>query len=73
MCEEVEEREEDTGRLLNAREAVEWPLAMELEDRLEVGRVARKSRLGRDMLAGIVAFRRAVPEQEAVLEGCGRL
>jgi hypothetical protein len=37
---EVEEREEDAGRFLDSREAVEGPFAVELQDGLEVGRVA---------------------------------
>lgn len=56
MCEEVEQREEDAGWLLNACKAIEWPLAVELEDGLQIGRVAGESRLRCDMLAGVVAF-----------------
>ena len=42
---------------------------MELQDGLEVGRVAGEARLRYDVLAGVVAFGGAVPEEEAVLEG----
>lgn len=67
MCEEIEEAEEDRGRLLNAHEAVEGPFAMELEDGFEVGWVARDSLVGDYVLAGIVAFGGTIPQQEAVL------
>jgi hypothetical protein len=69
VCQEVEEREEDACWLLNAREAVEWPFAVELQDRFEVGWVSCEARLRRDVLTSVVAFGRAVPEKEAVLEG----
>lgn len=69
VCQEVEQREEDAGRFLNSGEAVEGPFAVELQDRFEVGRVAGEARLRYDVLAGIVAFGWAVPEEEAVLEG----
>ena len=68
MCQEVEEREEDRGRLLHAQEAVEGPFAVVLDDGLEVGRVAGEALFGYDVLAGVVAFGGAVPEEEAVLE-----
>ena len=67
--EEVEQAEEDGGWLLHAEEAVEGPFTVELEDGLEVGRFAFQALIGDDMLAGVVAFRRAGPEEEAALEG----
>ena len=70
MREEVEEAKEDGGRLLNPHEAVEGPFAVELDDRLEVRRFALDSLVGDYVLAGIVAFGRAVPEQDAVLQSC---
>ena len=42
---------------------------MELQDWFEVGRVTRQARLRGDVLTGVVALGRAVPEQKAVLEG----
>ena len=69
MGEEVEEAEEHGGGLLHAQEAVEGPFAVELEDGLEVGRFAGEALGGYDVLAGVVAFGGAGPEEEAVLEG----
>jgi hypothetical protein len=42
---------------------------VELEDGFEVGWVSGEARLRYDVLAGVVAFGGAVPEEEAVLEG----
>ena len=69
VSEEVEEGEEDGGGLLHAEEAVEGPFAVVLEDGGEVGRVAGEAVGGGYVLAGVVAFRRAGPEEEAVVEG----
>ena len=65
--EEVEEAEADRGRLLNPYEAVEGPFAVELENGLEVGWVASESLVGNYVLAGIIAFGGAGPQQEAVV------
>jgi hypothetical protein len=62
MCQEVEEREENAGRLLDPGEAVEGPFAVKLQDGFEVGWVAGETRLRYDVLAGVVAFGGAVPE-----------
>jgi hypothetical protein len=62
--EEVEEREEDGEGLLHAQEAVEGPFAVELHDRFR----GRDALVGDDVLAGIVAFCWAVPEEELVEE-----
>ena len=70
MRQKIEEREEDAGGLLHAKEAVEGPFAVELEDGFEVGWIAGEAGLRRDVLAGVVAFGGTVPEQETVLEGC---
>lgn len=67
---EVEEAEENGGRLLHAQEAVEGPFAMELEDRFDVRRFAREAPVGHDMLAGIVALCWTGPEQETVFKRC---
>jgi len=67
--EEVEEGEEDGGGLLHAEEAVEGPFAVELQDRGEVGRVAAEPGGGGYVLARVVAFARAGPEEQAVVEG----
>lgn len=45
---------------------------MELEDRLQVGRIPREAFVRDDVLAGVVAFGGAGPEEETVVEGCGR-
>ena len=65
MCEEVEEGEEDGERFLHAHEAVEWPFSVELDNRFG----SRDALVGDYVLAGVVAFRRAVPEKEAVENG----
>jgi hypothetical protein len=65
VCEEVEEREEDGEGLLHAQEAVEGPFAVELHDWFSGG-----DALVRDyVLAGVVAFCWAVPEEQAVQDG----
>jgi hypothetical protein len=43
---------------------------MELVDGLHIWRVSRETLFGGDVLAGVVAFRGAVPEEEAAVEGC---
>jgi hypothetical protein len=68
--EEVEKREDYRKGFLHAQESVEWPLAVELKDRLSVGGITSEALVGNDVLTGIIAFGRAVPEEEAVLEGC---
>lgn len=60
--EEVEETEEYRRGLLNAHEAVEGPFAVELLDRLKVWLLARETLIGDYVLAGVVAFGRAVPQ-----------
>ena len=63
---EVAEGEEDAEGLLHAEEAVEGPLAVELDD----GEVGGDPFVGDDVLAGVVAFAGAGPEEETVKEGC---
>lgn len=70
MGQEVEQREDDGKRLLHAQETVERPFAVELEDRFAVGRFAREAFVSDDMLAGVITFGGAVPEEEAVLQCC---
>jgi hypothetical protein len=55
---------------LHAYEAVEGPFAVKLVDGLHVWRVSRETLFGGDVLAGVVAFGGAVPEEEAAVEGC---
>lgn len=62
---EVAEGEEHGEGLLDADEAVKGPFAVELDD-VEVGGDAGG---GDDVLAGVVAFGGAVPEEEAAGEG----
>lgn len=61
---EVEGREEDGEGLLDAEEAREGPFAVELDDGLCGG----AARGGDDGLAGVVAFGRAVPEEQSAVE-----
>lgn len=67
--EEVEEGEEDAEGLLHAQEAVKGPFAVVLNDRVGYVRGASEAGVGDDMLAGVVAFGGAVPEEDAPLEG----
>lgn len=43
---------------------------MELEDWFTVGRFTSEAFVGDDVLAGVVAFGGAVPEEETVLQCC---
>ena len=63
----IEQGEEDGERFLDAEEAVEGPFAVELVDRIEIGMVPRQSRVCYDVLAGIVAFSWASPEEETTM------
>jgi hypothetical protein len=57
---QVPERKEHGKWLLHAEEAVEGPFAVELDYGLAGGDSLR----GDDVLAGVVTFGRAVPEEE---------
>ncbi len=61
---EVAEREEHAERLLHAQNSMEGPLAVELDYWLR--RFGGNARVGDDVLAGVVALGRAVPQKEAV-------
>lgn len=63
---EVRGGEEDGQGFLDAEEAGEGPFAVELDD----GEGAGLAGGGDDVLAGVVAFGGAVPEEEAEMEGC---
>jgi len=64
---EIEEGEEDREGFLDTKKAVEGPFAVKLFDW-----EGRGCALGcYYVLTGIVAFRWAVPEEEAVVEGNG--
>lgn len=52
MCHEVHEGKEDRKRLLHAKEAIEWPFSMELNNLLSI----RKALIGDYMLASVVTF-----------------
>lgn len=67
--EEIEEGEEDRGRFLHAEEAVKRPFAVVLDDGFEIWGIAGESGRGGDVLADVVAFRGAGPEEESMLEG----
>lgn len=62
---EVEGGEEDGEGLLDAEQAGEGPLAVELDDRLVGGAAS----FGDDCLAGVVAFGGTIPEEEAAVKG----
>lgn len=70
MREEVHQAEQHGEGLLHAEEAVEGPFAMVLHDRLQHGRVAVHAPVGDDVLAGVVTFGRAVPEEESEPKTC---
>lgn len=61
MGEEIEEGEDNGEGLLHAHEAIEGPFAVELEDWLTVGWLTGEAHVGDYVLAGVVAFARAVP------------
>jgi len=61
MSEEIEQREDYREGFLHAEESVKGPFAMELEDWFTVWGVAGEALVGYHVLAGVVAFRRAVP------------
>ena len=63
--EEVEEREEDGEGLLHAKEAVEGPFPVELDDSY----ISCDALVGDYVLAGVVAFCGTVPEQQAMEDG----
>lgn len=67
MHEEIDEGEEDGEGLLHAEESVERPFSVELKDGLRVG----DTLIGDYVLAGVVAFGGAVPEQEFMEERDG--
>jgi len=54
---------------LHAEEAVEGPFAVVLDNGVRFGRGASEAGVSDDMLAGVVAFGGAVPEENAALEG----
>lgn len=66
---QVAHAEDDREGLLEPQHAHERPLAVELRDRLPGLEPAPRH----DVLAGVVAFLRARPEEEAVVEGCTRV
>jgi hypothetical protein len=70
VSEEVKQRKNDGKGFLHAEETVKGPFAVELEDWFAVRGFAGEAFVGYDVLAGVVAFGRAVPEEEAVLECC---
>lgn len=67
MCVAIEDAEEDAEWLLHAKEPLERPFTVELLD----GLIAGDTGGGDRALAGVVAFRRAGPKEEAEMEGKG--
>jgi hypothetical protein len=70
VSEKIKQRKDDGEGFLHAEEAVKGPFAVELEDWFAVGGFAGETFVGDDVLAGVVAFGGAGPEEEAVLECC---
>lgn len=69
MREEVEEREQDGERFLDAQESVEGPLAVILHHGLQHRRISRDPPVRDDVLAHMVAIGGAGPEEESEMEG----
>lgn len=68
MGQKVEQRKEDRKRFLHADHSAKRPFPMELDDRSDHRRVSSDSKVGDDVLAGIIAFSRTVPEHETEME-----
>ena len=66
VCPEVAEGEEHAKRLLHAQEAVKGPFAVELHHAVAGGDALRRD----DVLACVVAFAAAVPEEDTPEESC---
>lgn len=69
MDHEVAKGEEHAEGFLDSEEALEGPFSVELDGGERRG--GREPLRGDDVLAGVVAFGGAGPEEEAVVEGCG--
>jgi hypothetical protein len=54
---------------LHAHEAVKRPFAMELVNGLHIRGVARETFRSYNVLAGVIAFRGTIPEEEAAVKG----
>lgn len=65
MSEEIHEGEEDGKRFLHAKYSIEGPFSVELDDGFEHWRVPVNPSVRDDVLACVVAFCWAVPEEEA--------
>lgn len=70
MREEVARREEHARRLLDAKHTHERPFPVELDYRPRG--FGGEPSVGDDMLACVVAFGGARPEEESAVEGCGQ-
>jgi len=68
MGQEVEQRKEDRKWFLHADHSAKRPFSMELDDRSNHRRVPSDSEISDNVLAGIIAFSRTVPEHEAEME-----
>lgn len=66
----VEEREDDGEGFLHAKDAVEGPFTVKLDD--GEGRVLRDAHVGDYVLAGIVAFGGAGPEEQTMEQSWSR-
>lgn len=61
VCQKVEDGEEDGERFLHPKDSIERPLPVELHHRTEHRGITSDSTVRHDMLAGVIAFRRARP------------
>lgn len=65
---EVEEGEKHREGFLHPQDSAEWPLAMELDYRIQHWWIACDSAVGNDMLTGVVALGWAGPEKQSVVQ-----
>ena len=70
MGQEVHQGEEDREGLLYSKKPIEGPFPMILNNWTDHRRISRNPTISNDMLAGVVAFGGACPEQETKVERC---
>jgi hypothetical protein len=68
MSEPIQKREQNREGFLDAQKAIKRPFAMELHHRLDHGRISRHALVGDDMLTGIIALGRTIPEQQPKIQ-----
>ena len=72
MGEIVKKGEHDGKELLDTQDALKRPFPVELDYGIEHGRITRNPAVGNDMLAGVIALRRTVPEEETQMNRYSR-